>query len=553
MHGVTMSTARVRIDPGSVIGPYVVERRLAQGGMSVLFLARESATGREAVLKIVPDELSTAAARARLMREARALASVDHPGIVRIYGTGDLEGTPWIAMEYVLGIDLKRVIAERGPVSPDRALGWLVQAADALVAAHEAGVIHRDLKPSNLLLTPDDQIKVVDFGIAKRRAESGGDVLTSQREVLGTPAYLSPEQLEHGLADERSDVWALGCVLYELVVGTPPFGRGGSALTMAAILRDEPVFPASLAGEQALLHVIQGCLRKNSFARTGSPRDLALLARDALENPQSELAAPPPERTSARLSARPSAVTQPPKRNSEPPPRPSQRSNATPQVPVRGSTPPPNTRSSSGSLRIPSAAPVGRVGRVKGTAIRAGLTWYASTYGQEKLTRLYEMASHELRGTLRIDDPAFGIIASGWYDVESIGELLVTMEKLADPDDSVAYLNALTAAIARDNVGGIYRSLFKLISVPAMLEAHAQRVWGTYIDEGTFTARIPKRGELEIDIRGWTHHHVAVCRTVGFMIQNVLRAIGYTGLVIERTSCVGEGDGLCAFEGPYLP
>jgi serine/threonine protein kinase len=547
-----MTTARVRIDKGSIIGPYVVERRLAQGGMSILFLARETTTGREAVLKIVPDELSTASARARLMREARALASVDHPGIVRIYGTGDLDGTPWIAMEYVQGIDLKRVVAERGAVSPDRALGWLVQAADALVAAHDAGVIHRDLKPSNLLLTPEDQIKVVDFGIAKRRAEAGGDVLTSQREVLGTPAYLSPEQLEHGLADERSDVWALGCVLYELVVGEPPFGRGGSALTMAAILRDEPVFPASLMGDRALVLVIQACLRKNSFARVGSPRELALLARDARENPQSELAAPPPERSSTRAPARPTSVSPPPMRVSDRPPRASQRAGSTSKVPVLGSTPPPATRASSGSLRIPSAAPSGRAGRVKGTAIRAGLTWYASTYGADTLTRVYDMASHELRGTLRLDDPAFGIIASGWYDVESIGELLVAMERLVDPEDPDAYVNALTTAIAKDNVGGIYRSLFKLISVPAMLEAHAQRVWGTYVDEGVFSARIPKRGELEIEIRGWTHHHPAVCRTVGFMIQNVLRTIGYAGLVVERTSCVSEGDGLCAFEGPYL-
>ena len=550
-----MTIASVRIDPGCVIGPYVVERRLAQGGMSVLFLARDPVSGREAVLKIVPEELSTASARTRLMREARALASVDHPGIVRILGTGEYEGTPWIAMEYVRGIDLKRVIADRGPVSPERALRWLVQAADALVAAHDAGVIHRDLKPSNLLLTPEDQIKVVDFGIAKRRADAGGDVLTSQREVLGTPAYLSPEQLEHGLADERSDVWALGCVLYELVVGAPPFGRGGSAITMAAILRDEPVFPPGLAG--AIVHVIQACLRKNSFARVGSPRELALLARDALENPESELAAPPPDRSSARASSRPSArptsVTPPPMRMSDAPSRPSQRVGAA-SKPVRGSTPPPAaTQSSSGSLRIPSASPPGRPGRVKGTAIRAGLTWYASTYGADTLARLYDVASSDLRVTLRMEDPAFGIIASGWYDTQNIGELLDAMEKLADPEDSEAYVNALTAAIARDNVGGIYRSLFKLISVPAMLEAHAQRVWGTYVDEGTLTARIPQEGQLEIAVRGWTHHHATVCRTVGFMIQNVLRSIGYTGLVVERSSCVGEGDGLCAFDGLYLP
>jgi hypothetical protein len=203
-------------------------------------------------------------------------------------------------------------------------------------------------------------------------------------------------------------------------------------------------------------------------------------------------------------------------------------------------------------MRIPSVPP-GRPGRVKGTAIRAGLTWYASTYGAQALQRIYDGATPELRGMLNMSDPAFGIIASGWYDAASIGEILESMEKVADPDDSEAYVNALTAAIAKDNVNGIYRSLFKLISAPSMLEAHAQRVWGTYVDEGTFVAKIPTPGTLEVSIRGWTNHHATLCRTVGFMIQNVLRAIGYTALVVERTSCVGEGDGLCAFEGLFLP
>jgi serine/threonine protein kinase len=226
-----VSSTPVRIDPGCEIGPYVVERRLAQGGMSVLYVARDPQLRREVVLKMVPDELATQASRARLLREARALASLDHPGIVRVFATGEHEGTPWIAMEYVRGTDLKKILAERGPVAQERALRWVAQATEALGFAHDAGVIHRDLKPSNLLLTRDEQIKIVDFGIAKRRTEAqretssadkAADVITSQREVIGTPAYLSPEQLEHGLSDERSDVWALGCVLYELCVGNPP-------------------------------------------------------------------------------------------------------------------------------------------------------------------------------------------------------------------------------------------------------------------------------------------------------------------------------------------
>ena len=202
------------IAPGTTVGPYVVERRLAQGGMSVLFLARD-VDGSRIVLKMVPPGIATNSARVRLMREARALAVVDHPGVVRVRNTGEHEDMPWIAMDYVNGLDLKRIIAERGPMRPEAAIGYAIQAAEALVAAHRAGVVHRDLKPSNLLLTADGRIVLVDFGIAKRRADvRDGDVLTSAREVIGTPAYLSPEQIEHGLADERSDVWALGCVLY---------------------------------------------------------------------------------------------------------------------------------------------------------------------------------------------------------------------------------------------------------------------------------------------------------------------------------------------------
>ena len=238
--------------------------------MSVLFLARDT-DGSRVVLKMVPSGIATNSARARLMREARALAVVDHPGVVRVRGTGEHEDMPWIAMDYVNGVDLKRVIAERGPLRSDVAVRYAIQTAEALVAAHRAGVVHRDLKPSNLLLTTDGRVVLVDFGIAKRRSDlREGDVLTSAREVIGTPAYLSPEQIEHGLADERSDVWALGCVLYEMVVGVPPFGRGGSGTT-AAILRDEPVFPTHVLS--VIGDIVSACLRKSSFARIGSARE----------------------------------------------------------------------------------------------------------------------------------------------------------------------------------------------------------------------------------------------------------------------------------------
>ncbi|HEY6463944.1 MAG TPA: serine/threonine-protein kinase, partial [Polyangiaceae bacterium] len=143
-----MTPATVRIDPGTAVGPYVVERRLAHGGMSVLYLARGE-NGELFVLKMVPPELGTTASRARLTREARALAAVDHAGVVRIESTGDHDGVPWIAMQYVRGTDLKRVLEENGPLPVEMCIRYAIEASEALVAAHDAGVIHRDLKPSN--------------------------------------------------------------------------------------------------------------------------------------------------------------------------------------------------------------------------------------------------------------------------------------------------------------------------------------------------------------------------------------------------------------------
>lgn len=590
--GPPVTPAPKLLDPGTRIGPYLVERKLAQGGMSILYLARDTGHDRDAVIKVLPDDLQTPTARARLQREARSLAALDHPGIVRVYGAGDHEGNPWIAMEYVRGTDLKRVLSERGTVPVTRALRWVAQAAEALVAAHEAGVIHRDLKPSNLLVTGDDRIKIVDFGIAKRRerppGQAGetpiGDVLTARREVLGTPAYLSPEQLEHGLADERSDVWALGCVLYELCVGEPPFGRGASASTVAAILRDEPSIPDALPASARA--IITGCLRKSSYERIGSARELAALARDAtggvaLEGSPSGVslegrsssslwraARPPPS-----LSSLPSAPSQPSRPSTRPPPaRTSVPPSRTSAPPSSGSmatfappTIPPPPLTSIPPASISSAPPTDRVsapsgafathvrGRIKGTAVRAGLSWFAARYGTAAVEQVAEHASPELAHTVRFGDPSFGVIASGWYDVSVVGELLEHMERVAAPEHEADYVQQLTSAIAKDNVEGIYRSLFRLVASPELLEANAQRMWQTYSDEGRLTARVPRAGELILTVSGLTRHNPRVCRTMGFTMQNVLRALGFGGLVLERTSCLSEGSTVCAFEGVYLP
>ena len=487
--------------------------------MSVLYLARD-ATGERVVLKMLLPEVATPATRARLQREARALSVVDHPGVVRVHGTGEHEGTPWIAMDYVRGTDLKRVLAERGPLGVEVALHYAVQVAEALAAAHEAGVIHRDLKPSNLLVTPEARIVLVDFGIAKRRADPReGDMVTSDGEVLGTPAYLSPEQLEHGLSDERSDIWGLGCVLYEMVVGEPPFGRGGSSTT-AAILRDEPEFPPGVPAPLAAL--IGACLRKSSFARVASARELVSMLRDAHV-----------EARTKRASMRPSG----------PPPRSSSRMQA-----ARVSSPLPPARPPSSAMRVAVAR-----GRIKGTAIRAGVAWFAEMYGEPGLARIVELASPELASVLRKDDLAFGIIASGWYDTYLVGELLGLLERVASPADPVAFGCKVADAIARDNVGGVYRALFRLVASPPLLEANAQRVWHTYVDEGTLSVSLRGPGAFEARVRGWSRHHPNVCRMIRAMIESTLRAVGYGGLVVERTGCVADGHPTCTFDGNWLP
>ncbi|HSY21460.1 MAG TPA: serine/threonine-protein kinase [Polyangiaceae bacterium] len=597
-----MTSVAAPIDSGTAVGPYVVERPLAQGGMSVLYVAREAGDAAggarpRVVLKMLLPEVATAATRARLLREARALSLVDHPGVVRVHGTGEHEGMPWIAMDLVQGTDLKHVIADQGHLPVDAGLGYAIQIAEALEAAHNAGVVHRDLKPSNVLLTPERRIVLVDFGIAKRRGEAReGDVLTSAREVIGTPAYLSPEQLDHGLADERSDIWALGCLLYEMLVGVPPFGRGGSATT-AAIIRDEPFFPSHIPADVA--SVISSCLRKNSFARVATPRELLVLLHDAATSARpgdgsgstrfertSSSTRPASPRSGARIPSPPpppphEATFQGslPRRPSGSPPAPASRTSAPPPAPrassppaaSRTSAPPPASRTSAPPTRSPSPssppkprstapppAPSGAVrpsttrGRIKGTAIRAATAWFVEIYGEAAMDRVIERCAPGPKP--RVRDPLFGVMASGWYETQLVGRFVRALEQEAAPADPAEFVDRLGAAIARDNVNGVYRALFRLVASPQLLEANAQRVWQTYSDEGTFSVRridTPQPASFEATIRGWTHHHEGVCRLIAPIAEHALRALGYGTVVVGRRSCLAHGGTVCVYEGRW--
>jgi serine/threonine-protein kinase len=202
-----------RIDPGTAVGPYLIERALSPTGATARHLAR-SEDGERVVVEVFDAQARSVghpgagSARARLVREIRALAAIDNRHVVRVRGSGETDGRLWIATEYVPGTDLGRIVAERGPQILDVAVSYLIQAAEGLAAAHGAGIVHRDLTPAKLRVTREGTVIVVGFGIATHRPDMR-DMSDSAEPIAETP-YVAPEQIEHDLADERSDVWAIG-------------------------------------------------------------------------------------------------------------------------------------------------------------------------------------------------------------------------------------------------------------------------------------------------------------------------------------------------------
>jgi hypothetical protein len=283
-----------------------------------------------------------------------------------------------------------------------------------------------------------------------------------------------------------------------------------------------------------IVHTVNACLRKNSFARIATSRELLVLLRDALE--EVHLQPGPGERNSPN----PAPMQGFPVSGIIPPP---------PRLPsVWMSTRPPETASGSPPS---SRTRVATRGRVKGAAVRAGIAWFAEAYGQSALARVVDLASPELRAILRPKDPVFGLIASGWYETQRIGELIELIERVASPVDPANFGSAVGEALAHDNVGGVHRALFRLVATPSMLEANAQRVWRTYVDEGTFSVRLRGRGSFDAKARGWSRHHPSVCRILRGMFESSLRSVGYTSLVLARTQCVGLGDPHCVFSGNW--
>lgn len=232
---------------GTSVGPYEIVSRLGAGGMGEVYRARDPRLNREVAIKVLTEEAARDRDRLRrFIAEAKAASALNHPNILTVHEIGETDGGPYIVTELVSGRTVRELLSEEA-LPFGRALDIAIQTADGIGKAHEAGIVHRDLKPENLMFTEDGFVKILDFGLAKliRPDASSGDpaaetAATQTGVIVGTAGYLSPEQLRGTPADGRSDVFALGVVLYEMVSGANPFRRDNSADTFSAILRDEP-------------------------------------------------------------------------------------------------------------------------------------------------------------------------------------------------------------------------------------------------------------------------------------------------------------------------
>jgi Tol biopolymer transport system component/tRNA A-37 threonylcarbamoyl transferase component Bud32 len=307
----------VAIQLGTSLGPYEIIELIGSGGMGEVYRARDKRLDRSVAIKVLHSDLTeTSDLRARFEREARAVSSLSHPHICVLYDVGVHEGMHFIVMEYLEGETLAQRL-EKGPLSPAEVLRIGIQVADALEKAHRSGLVHRDLKPANIMLTPSGA-KVLDFGLAKESASAKAAVsatamtlmtqskpLTQEGVIVGTFQYMAPEQLEGREADPRSDIFAFGCVLYQMIAGRAPFGGKTQASIIASILASDPPPPSSLVpmSPPALDYIVRTCLAKDPDDRFQNAHDVKLQL-EWVRGAGSQAGVPAPLVARRRLSSR---------------------------------------------------------------------------------------------------------------------------------------------------------------------------------------------------------------------------------------------------------
>ena len=293
---------------GRTISHYRITEKLGQGGMGVVYKAEDLQLGRPAALKFLsPAYLEDEEQRARFIKEARAAAALDHPNICTIYEAGEEDGLIFLAMAYVEGDTVTQKIRS-GPLDEAQAVDIAVQIADGLQEAHQNDIVHRDIKSSNIMVTSKGQVKILDFGIAKDLASADSD---QTRQVLGTPAYMSPEQTREERVDQRSDIWSLGVVLYQMLSGKLPFAGKFDAAIVYAVLHEEPVPLDDVAPDVApgVDAVVRCALSKSRRRRYQAVSEMSGALRQLGLGPaavtQARETAPPPARPlpRARLAA----------------------------------------------------------------------------------------------------------------------------------------------------------------------------------------------------------------------------------------------------------
>ena len=289
------------LQSGTRLGRYEVHGLIASGGMGDVYRARDTQLNRAVALKVLAASvLSDPERLSRFTQEARTTALINHPNIVAVFDVGAEDGRPYVVSELLRGDTLRARIA-RGPIGVRDAVSYALEITQGLIAAHHLGVVHRDLKPENVFVTEDNRLKILDFGLAKCRQETLGlpddsSKSTQPGTILGTVGYMSPEQVRGAATDERSDIFSLGVILYEMIAGRAPFERETPIETLYAILKDEfpPLGRPAPVGEE-IEHVLRHCLEKSPNARFQSARDLAFVLEFTVRTGQ--LTPPAPRRS----------------------------------------------------------------------------------------------------------------------------------------------------------------------------------------------------------------------------------------------------------------